>query len=206
MKIIIPEIKYPGRRLGRNINHDPRSLRFLVPPAKVDKSMTWPRHIPILDQGDLGSCTGNAETGLLGSDPFFPTLPQGTVLNEDMAVRIYSLATQIDPYEGTYPPEDTGSDGLSVSKAAKQMGFTSGYVHATSVDEAKTLIQQGPFIIGTDWTTNMDSPNSEGIIKKPTGGQVRGGHEYVCRQRDAERDLWWFDNSWGESFGLQGRF
>ena len=208
MKIIIPEIRYPGRRLGRNINHDPRSLRFVVRPAKVDKSVAWPRHIPILDQGDLGSCTGNAETGLLGSDPFWPTL-NATIqseLNEDMAVKIYSMATQIDPYAGEYPPDDTGSDGLSVNKAAKQLNFISGYVHATSVDEAKTLIQQGPFITGTDWTTPMDNPDANGIIKKPASGEVRGGHEYVCRERDAERGLWWFDNSWGTSFGKDGRF
>ena len=208
MKIIIPEIRLPGRRLGRNINHDPRSLRFVVSPAKVDKSVTWNRHIPILDQGDLGSCTGNAETGLLGSDPFWPALSatiQGE-LNEAMAVKIYSLATQLDNYAGTYPPDDTGSDGLSVNKAAQQLKFISGYVHATSVDEAKTLIQQGPFIIGTSWTTNMDNPNPQGIIKKPQGGTVRGGHEYVCRERDAENDLWWFDNSWGPTFGKAGRF
>jgi hypothetical protein len=52
----------------------------------------------------------------------------------------------------------------------------------------------------------MDSPNSEGIILKPASGTTRGGHEYVCRERDATRDLWWFDNSWGGSWGKGGRF
>ncbi len=207
-KFFIPEIKLGKHRLGRHINHDPRSLRFVVPPAKVDKSVVWPRHIPILDQGNLGSCTGNAETGALGCDPFWPTFDAATQasLNEKMAVKIYSLATTIDPYQGQYPPTDTGSDGLSASKAAKQLNFISGYVWATSLAEAMTLIQNGPFIAGTDWTTNMDKPNSEGIIKDPAGGQVRGGHEYVCRERDADKGLWWFDNSWGGTWGKSGRF
>lgn len=209
MKIFIPEIKVAAAgRLGRHINHDPRSLHYKVQPAKADKSVTWERHIPILDQGNLGSCTGNAETGLLGSDPFFPAFDHEiqSHINEDLAIKLYSLATKIDPYGGEYPPDDTGSDGLSVSKAAQQMNFISGYVWATTVEEAIALIQQGPFITGTDWTTAMDHPNSEGIILKPASGSVRGGHEYVCRQRDSSRGLWWFDNSWGDSWGKAGRF
>jgi hypothetical protein len=202
----IPEIIVPQHRLGRNINHDPRSLRYKVAPARVDKSVEWTRRVPVFDQGNLGSCTGNAEAGLLGTNPFFDTLPTNLSIDEALAVKIYSMATQIDPFEGEWPPDDTGSDGLSVSKAAQQMGFISGYVWATSVDEAKTLIQQGPFIIGTEWTSNMDKPNASGVIKNPAGGMIRGGHEYECFKRDASADLWWFYNSWGDSWGKQGTF
>lgn len=206
IKLRIPEIILRNHRLGRNLNHDPRSLLYKVQPAKVDKTVEWTRRVPVFDQGNIGSCTGNAEAGLLGTDPFFPTLPQNLSIDEALAVKIYSLATKIDPYEGTYPPDDTGSDGLSVSKAAQQLGFISGYVWATSVDEAKTLIQQGPFIIGTVWTSNMDKPNSAGIITNPASGTVRGGHEYECFKRDKEADLWWFFNSWGGSWGYKGMF
>lgn len=206
MKIQLPEIKVPQRRLGRNINHDPRSLYFLAPPAKVDKTVSWQRHVPVFDQGNLGSCTGNAEAGLLACDPFFETLPKGTVISEALAVQLYSLATKIDPYGGSYPPTDTGSDGLSVNKAAQQLGFIKGYIHAISVEQAKTLIQQGPFIIGTQWTSNMDRPDSGGFIAQPAGGSVRGGHEYLCFMRDADNDRWWFWNSWGEGWGKHGTF
>jgi hypothetical protein len=209
MKFIIPEIKAHGlNRLGRNFNHDPRSLLYKVQPATVDKSAEWERKVPIFDQGNLGSCTGNAEVGLLGTLPFFPTLTkaQQDSINEALAVKIYSDATHIDPYSGEYPPEDTGSDGLSVSKAAKALGYIKGYVWATSVSEAQTLIQQGPFIIGTLWTSNMDKPNSAGVITNPQSGSVRGGHEYECWKRDAEADLWWFFNSWGDSWGYRGMF
>jgi hypothetical protein len=57
MKIKLPEIIVTGHRLGRNINHDPRSLRFVVAPAQVDTTVSWPRKVPIFDQGQLGSCT-----------------------------------------------------------------------------------------------------------------------------------------------------
>jgi hypothetical protein len=41
----------------------------------VPQTKVWTRRIPVLDQGDLGSCTGNAATGVLGSEPFYGTLP-----------------------------------------------------------------------------------------------------------------------------------
>ncbi len=31
----------------------------------------WERVVPILDQGELGSCTSNAGTGALGTQPFY---------------------------------------------------------------------------------------------------------------------------------------
>lgn len=206
MKAIIPEIQVTGHRLGRNINHDARSLRFRPPPAAVDKSASWKRRVSVFNQGNLGSCTGNAQAGLLGTDPFFDTMPKDVVIDESLAIRIYKEATKIDPYPGTYPPTDTGSDGLSVSKVAKNLGYISGYLWATSLPEAQTLIQQGPFIIGTEWTTGMEDPDDYGIIKNPSSGYVRGGHEYECFARDAENDLWWFWNSWGSSWGLNGSF
>ncbi len=52
----------------------------------------------------------------------------------------------------------------------------------------------------------MDACPSSGIIKNAAGGSVRGGHEYECFGRDAERDLWWFCNSWGPNWGKNGTF
>ena len=53
---ILVEQVIPQRRLGRNLRHDPRSLRYLVQPATVPQTKVWERRIPVLDQGDLGSC------------------------------------------------------------------------------------------------------------------------------------------------------
>ncbi|MGZ4617197.1 MAG: C1 family peptidase [Frankiaceae bacterium] len=196
----------PGLRLGRNVHHDPRSLRYLVQPPGVVQTKIWVRKIPILDQGNIRSCTGNATVGALGTGPLYDALTpvQRNALNEDEAVRIYSLATQLDPFQGTYPPTDSGSDGLDAAKAAQKLGYLSGYQHITSIAAAQTAIVSGPFIVGTNWYSSMDNPDADGVVT--VGGTVRGGHEYCCFGFDAEADLWHFANSWGTSWGKDGTF
>jgi hypothetical protein len=182
----IPELVVPGKRLGEARSPRPASRCATCCRRRDSQSVEWERHIPILDQGNLGSCTGNALVGALGTGPLWEALmrllPKVPTLDEAMAVRIYSEAEKIDGGVG-YPPEDEGSYGLSVAKAAKTDGFVSGFLHATSVDAAHTAIQAGPFLFGTKWFSGMDDPTSEGIVK-PTG-YVRGGHEIVSRQYDA---------------------
>lgn len=48
--IEIPEIRVPGKPLGRSrVNHDPRSLAYAVEPAGVPVSVRWERVAPIFD-------------------------------------------------------------------------------------------------------------------------------------------------------------
>lgn len=205
-RLLLAEEWVAGQRLGRNINHDGRSVAYRVGRAAKPTSAAWERRIPILDQGNLGSCTGNATVGCLGSEPFYsvesPAQEQG--LDEALAVAIYSDATKIDDAPGTYPPTDTGSDGLSVAKVARTRGYISGYQHVMSLEEAYAAILDGPFIFGGLWMSGMDTPTSEGIVT-PTG-HARGGHEWLAREYDAARDLWKCDNSWSDLWGLNGSF
>lgn len=205
-KLQLAEDWKPGMRLGRHINWDPRSLRYLVQPTGVVRTQFWSRRIPILDQGNLGSCTGNATVGVLGTEPYYSDLTpvQRQTLNEDEAVRLYSTATQLDDFPGTYPPDDTGSTGLDVAKAAVKLGFLSGYQHITSIAAAQTAIVSGPFIVGTNWYSGMDNPDANGLVH--VTGSIRGGHEYECFGYDHEHELWWFCNSWGTSWGKDGTF
>jgi hypothetical protein len=200
----IPEQIVPGHRLGRHVRHDPRSLRFLVEPAAVPVSKTWKRDVPVFDQGDLGSCTGNAAVGVLGSDPFYATLPKDYVPNELRAVALYSVATSLDDFAGTYPPDDTGSSGLAVAQAAKAVGLISGYLHMTSVAACQNAITQGPFIVGSNWFQGFDNPTPSGRVV--ISGSIRGGHEYECIGYNAPTDTWECVNSWGPSWGAAGHF
>jgi hypothetical protein len=211
----IPERRVEGRRLGRHVRHDPRSLAYLFPerdPATLT-SVRHERAIPVLDQGNLGSCTGNAAEGCVGTAPFYGVIP-GTVAarptnngvkDEDQAVALYSAATKLDDYDGSYPPEDTGSDGLSVAKAAQKAGLISGYQHCTSLNAALAALAERPIITGINWYDSFDNPDENGIVRITKGAQVRGGHEICLDELQVESELIGFTNSWGTGWGVDGR-
>jgi hypothetical protein len=211
----IPEQRVPGKPLGRHVRHDSRSLNFLVEEADP-ATLTSVRHlrvIPVLDQGDLGSCTGNAAEGALGTTPYFQTIPDSAAnkprddaeIDEEQAVKLYSAATKLDDADGSYPPDDTGSDGLSVAKACKAAGLISGYKHAASLNAALTALAAGPVITGVNWYDSFDTPDADGLVAIAPGAQVRGGHEFVVDEIDVKRKLVGFTNSWGTSWGVEGR-
>ena len=185
--------------LGRKVNHDERSRAYAVTPVSPDTlvSVRHRRRVKPYDQGNIGSCTGNAAAGVLSTAPFKHRFGQRT------AVRLYTRATQIDPFPGTYPAEDTGSDGLSVAKAAKEKGWVSAYFHAFGLTAALTALQTTAVISGITWKTGCDNVSPEGQIRWT--GQVRGGHEIEIDEIDVERQRVWLTNSWGQGWGLDGR-
>lgn len=212
----IPETVIPGKRLGRHVRHDPRSLQYLYPeavPAALT-SVRWDRHIPILDQGDLGSCTGNAAEGCVGTGALYGPIPTSLVArptgdataDEKQAVALYSEATKLDDQPGSYPPDDTGSDGLSVAKAAVKAGLVSGYQHATSLNATLAALANGPVIVGVNWYDSFDTPDANGLVTITKDATVRGGHEFVLDELDTVNELVGASNSWGTSFGVDGRF
>lgn len=202
MRTIIRErIPWTDSRLGRHVNHDSRSRSFAYPVTGDVPivSVQHIRHTPILDQGSLGSCTGNAAIGCMGTGQFYATVDgrdRYHALNEADAVAVYSRATQIDPFTGAYPPDDTGSDGLSVAKVLTEAGMIAGYRHAFSLDAALAALMQSPVITGTVWRDGMFNPNADGLVTP--SGPVAGGHEYVADGYDAARGWVWFRNSWGD--------
>lgn len=201
-------------RLGRHVKHDPRSLRYQVPAGALGdlKSIRHKRYVPVLDQGDLGSCTGNAALGAVGTGAVFEALSAAlqpstsdATADEKEAVQLYSAATQLDDYDGSYPPDDTGSDGLSVAKACQQAGLISGYQHATSLEAALTALAAQAVITGVNWYDSFDQPADNGLITITKRASVRGGHEFELEQLDVENRLVWFTNSWTEQWGVDGR-
>lgn len=190
-----------GKRLGRHIHHDARSLEHPAKRApKVDSVKHEATGLP-LNQGELGSCTANALCGALDSAPNFSG---GTPLNEAEAVHVYERETSLegDPY----PPNDPGGSGLMVCKAAKQLGLIGSYTHAFGIEHALQALVLRPVITGISWYTSFDTPDAQGLVAIAPGATVRGGHEIVADQIDAENKLVWFWNSWGTQFGVGGRF
>jgi hypothetical protein len=193
--------------LGRNVRHDSRNRAYAHRPR--DRQLTsqlWTRHIPILDQGQLGSCTGNMMTGALGTDPLFGVLPAAhAALNESLAVAIYSAAEKLDGGAG-YPPEDDGSTGPSVDQVAKNLGLISGYTHAFDLASLLDALEDGPLGIGINWYSSMDAPDSSGLVTISPDASIRGGHEVLVRGKDVAAQVIHCDNSWGASWGVSGSF
>jgi hypothetical protein len=225
MATTIPQQHRPGMHLGRHIEHDPRSLAYAhgVLPKSAIKSVEWTRRIPVLDQGQLGSCTGNAGTGVLGTDSAGRTasttvtitataaaashglFTAGTYdLDEAFAVKLYSLATILDGVTGAYPPTDTGSTGIGVAKALKALGLASSYTHAFSIAALNSALQTGPVMIGIPWLASMFDTKSDGRIVVTKTSQLDGGHELELSRFDASTGEYWVPNSWSDSWGVDG--
>lgn len=212
--VLIPE--YPstsgGGRCGRHVNHDPRSKNYPVTASSSPlTSVTHARHVPIYDQGDLGSCVPHAGKGVLSTAPF-----THRYTSEPGIVKTYEQLTAVDDVPGYYKPgdpasQDTGSDGLSFAKYAATKGWCSRYLHAFSITAMLTALQTTPVMCGTSWLTGMDDPDPSGLVT--VAGESRGGHEYEAfaylmrgTVRDDTEDLIGFCNSWGIGWGAAGRF
>lgn len=208
----IPELPgdWPGR-CGRHVRWDSRNEQYLHHRKRLWSSQQdrlWDRKIPILNQGQVGSCTGNEQTGVLGTAPFFGTLEAAiqSSLNEQFAQQIYSQAETIDG-DGPYPPNDNGSSGGSAAQAAKNDGYISGYTHAVDVSAMVDALQDGPVGVGVNWYTSFDSPQANtGLVEIAPGATVRGGHEFLVRGCKVAEQVFLADNSWGTSFGINGSF
>lgn len=202
-------------RLGRHIEHDARSWAYEISADLLPSTYTSAVHainIPVLDQGDLGSCTGHAAEGLVGTDPLYGAIP-GTVaarptgdagVDHLQAVALYSAATHLDSISGSYPPSDTGSTGLAVAKAAQQAGLIAGYLHAFSQDTALKALGVMGLIGGFRWYEGFDNPDASGFVS--ISGQVRGGHEFLLYGIDVTGQRVLARNSWGAGWGAAGCF
>jgi len=195
---------------GRHIEHDDRSRDHAVELEELfaPRSVLWNRYADIFDQGQLGSCTGNAITGALACAPFCGSRADAARYDEAYAVDVYSAATRIDHVPGEYPPDDTGSSGLAVAKVVKREGLISRYGHAFTTLGLLHAIQHQPLIVGVSWFEGFDQPDEYGRVT--IAGQVRGGHEIVVRGYEHgqnDRDSYLFlDNSWGPQWGDAGSF
>ncbi|WP_377271936.1 hypothetical protein [Peterkaempfera sp. SMS 1(5)a] len=206
---------HDGGRLGRHVEHDPRSRVYALSEDLLPGTYTSAVHtvrIPVLDQGSLGSCTGNAAEALAGCDPLYGAIPASVAArptgdaaaDERQAVALYSAATKLDSVRGQYPPTDTGSTGLAVAKAAQAAGLISGYQHAFSLDSALKALTASPLIVGVNWYEGFDSPDAQGRVS--ISGSVRGGHEFLLYGLDADGRRVLARNSWGEGWGASGCF
>lgn len=216
----------PQYSLGRKVEHDPLSLFFAHPvlPKSAIRSMRWTRRVGVFDQGNLGSCVGNATAGVVATDTVDHSglatvtltdtvaartrgvFKAGTYqVDEDFAVLCYELATRLDRYPGTYKPDDTGSSGLAGAKVLETLGLADRYTHGFIIDALDTALQSGPVLVGLPWLNSMFTPAADGRIPVDQNSGVAGGHELCMDTIDVENGRYWVTNSWGEGWGQNGR-
>jgi hypothetical protein len=210
-----PAGDHPQYKLGRVVDHDPRNRQYALPEPEATvayKAVRWTRRAPVLDQGQVGSCTGNAAAGWLGTDNAarqgLTELAGHERVDELLALSIYSAAEVIDG-DGPYPPNDNGSSGPSVAKVLKARGLSGDYLHAFTPAAADAALHRGPGMAGTNWYQSMFKPAAGGTLTVNKSSGLAGGHEYVIDEVEVDAagnvTAVWMTNSWGESWGINGR-
>jgi hypothetical protein len=114
---------------------------------------------------------------------------------------LYSEATHLDGVRGVWPPDDTGSSGLGVAKAARRDGFIAGYEHAFGLDDLLHGLSQRPGLLGISWYSSFDTPRATGECPLDGDATIRGGHEVEMFRLDMEARRVWCYQSWGPSWG-----
>jgi hypothetical protein len=173
----------------------------------------------------LGSCTGQYGTADLATDrigdrtsdqpPGPPVLHTGWYqavgasgkpepLAQRYAIDLYSAATAVDPWDGQWPPQDTGSSGLAVAKVLKARGLVASYSHCFTLDEVLAALQNGPVGTGVRWYSRMFDPDPRGRVT--VGGSLSGGHQFLIIGVYLDARELVARNSWGPDWGTGGVF
>jgi hypothetical protein len=192
--------------LGRQMVHDSRSRAFpLMAPGEVDRPAWRDRMVRVYDprpnpEQVVGCCTGVAKCVQFNA---VGNRVAGVVLGMADAERLYSAASALDPFPGSWPPEDTGSSGLASARVARSEGLGGEYRWLFGgADEVVSAVCSGLVVsVGTWWHADMFGPSGGAFdgrpVVTPTGG-LAGGHQWAARGYDLSRDLvlgrcWWGD-------------
>ncbi len=201
-------------RLGRHIHFDARSKKFPAVDGRRRKStpvsVSHLRKVAAFNQGNTGSCTGNAGVGCAATEPL---AKKGGKYNEKAARTLYSLATTLDDIQGSFPPNDTGSTVLASMKAGVQEGLWTQYRWCFGIQDVLLALQSGPVSYGINWYTSFDQPDAHGIVRLTKTAKIRGGHSFEGAGAHLDTSLgapgsdlaecW---NSWGAWGPLAGKF
>lgn len=197
---------FPGG--GRLRSVDKRDLDHLLPPPRsapgtpTTKIYQHWRAPQALDQGKTSSCVGHGCHHLLLCSPI------RNIKNIPDPYQIYNEAQKIDEWAGE------NYDGTSVRAGIKVLvrhGFIESYKWAFDGPTAVNhILNVGPVVTGTDWTTGMMSADEKGFIY-PEGKEV-GGHCVIwvganSQEKCPDGNIGSVTclNSWGPNWSRKGR-
>jgi C1A family cysteine protease len=199
----------------------------LVLPSQVDLRPNCP---PIYDQGQLGSCTGNAIAGAFQFDREKQNLPdfvpsrlfiywnerdmEGTTSSDAGAyirdgiksIATFGVCKEVDwPYDISQfavKPSQTCYD------SAIKYVAVSYFKLDTNLDELKSCLAAGyPFVFGfTVYESFPRTPGTNGIVPMPGNEHVIGGHAVLAVGYSDNNQWFIIRNSWGQNYGDQGHY
>ncbi|MDP9301853.1 MAG: hypothetical protein M3P43_13325 [Actinomycetota bacterium] len=161
-----------------------------------------------LDQGQTGTCQGQAWTNWLIAGPIthpdFPAFSDADTA-EAFARQLYLDATGDATLE-------QGAYTRQILKVLTQRTWIGAYYRCSSVDEiVQTILTVGPVCHGSSWFNSMFDPVSEyenSYLRVDEASGVAGGHEYLLSAVNlapAEGPPYVrVENSWGGSWAHNG--
>lgn len=205
MSIDVKVVPQESPLLGRQMFHDSRSFAFPLLTGTIDRSTWRDKAIRLYDplpnpNQAVGCCTGVAKCNQLNA---IGNRVIGRVLDMGDAEALYSWASAHDPWPGQWPPVDTGSSGLASAQAAAEFGIGGEYrwIFGGADEVVQNVIEGRAISVGTWWYWDMFNQDPTGQIH--VGGGQAGGHQYIIRGYDVDRDLvllrcWWgqFRDAW----------
>lgn len=215
---------------------DPRDWKFSrisQPVANLPPSVDLrPGCPPVYDQGQLGSCSGNAIAGAIEFDKMKQKLPtimpsrlfiyynervlEGTV-NEDAGAMIRDGIRTIcvnGVCDESVWPYDINTFTTKPSDAAYKEALNNKVIGYYGLDvsayESKQALAQGyPIVVGIQVFEDLESEAvaRSGNVPMPTeNSKSVGGHAVMIVGYDDSRQCWIMRNSWGADWGDRGYF
>jgi hypothetical protein len=128
-------------------------------------------------------------------------------LDEKLAIAWYRWVTARDPFAGSWPPDDTGSDGTSMAESLRQWEIVEEYRHAFGgLYDVLDGLMTGGVMMGSKWMSSMFNPTPYGFLEITPNAWEAGGHQFWLNGRVSVEDQWVeMDNSWNPFWGDEGR-
>lgn len=220
----------------RVLNWKPSFKNHLDLNYEVTESLPLPTAVtlraecpPVMNQGQMGSCTGNALAGLFN----FMKLKVGLIfaasrlfiyynerLKENSVLEDAGATTMRDGLVSLYAwgvcPEKSWpytlddlfpKPGPTIYHEAEGYKIKSFKKLQTMVDRQHCLASGKPFVFGIPVYSSFESNSTaqSGLIPMPGWlDSLLGGHALLCVGYDDEKKLYMFMNSWGDTWGDEG--
>ena len=211
------ELVSPQRRTGRIRNPSFEDTDYLLDEAALrgiravqSKRRARPWRIgEILDQGDSDECVVFTYAAFRQAAPFFCARIPWT---RRQFTERYKLSQQLDEIPGE---NYAGTTARGALKAAQSQGEITGFLWVPPTDgediAKEYLITRGPLMQGTDWPAAFFNPDRHGYVRPEDSPRAALGHETLVRWYHGPKHYKYPDsyecvNSWGRSYGLNGRF